>query len=320
MAQVRSLAAMRSTTLRRVGNSTQIAASDVDAILQDVHRDIATAFQWSQRRREALIQTVAPYSTGTVSLTAGSSTITGSGTAWTASMVGSAIAVAPENSYFFVQAVNVGAQTLVLGDAQGTLVVWNGASAAGQTYRIFQHQYLLGTNIAVVLAGVRNFRLRERSRAHVDGKDPMRQSTGQPSEFFLARNNISAGVEQVFIEFWPVPDAVYYERIPFLIEPPDLVAAGDLPVCPSEPLEWRAASEAALFILTKTGDARWGTLGEKYWAIFAGGTLAGMEVQGVLEQALRDDQHRFGLPQTLADGDTIVGNDILKTRDWDLVG
>lgn len=316
---IRTLAQIRATVQRRVGSSPQITASDLNAIIADVHKDIATAYQWSRRRRETLMNTVAPYSTGTVTVVNGSATITGSGTAWTAAMasVGAGIAISAENSYFFVGAVNVGLQTLALVDAQGTSALWTKASAAGLTYRLFFHQYQLSSSVAIVLGGVRSFPLVEKTRADLDAKDPMRQSTGEPSEFALVRNNLVSGAESVWIEFWPVPDGVYYFRIPFLVDPPDLANNTDLPVCPAEPIEWRASAEAAWFIYTKTGDARWDTLAKSYYQVYAGDEKEG--VPGVLMQSLRDDQQRYGLPQVLGGRDAIVGYDRLSTRDWDLL-
>lgn len=315
----RNLGQIRSTVNRRVGASTQIQTADLNGIIADVHRDIAVNAQWSFRRREAVVSTLAPYATGTLATTTGSPNLLGTGTAWTTALEGSAIAIAGENAYLFVGIVNTGLQQITLQDAQGVTFPWPGATASGRTYRIFRPQYSLPAGVAIVLGSTRSFKLREKTRAHFDGKDPMRQSQGEPVEYALVRSKIDTGpTEQNFIEFWPVPDSVYLFRIPYLIEPPDLVNDPDLPVCPSEPIEWRAAAEAAWFLLTKTGDARWDTLAKSYYTVYAGNEDQG--VPGVLLQALRDDQHRFGLPQTLADGDTIIGNDLLSTRDWDLVG
>jgi hypothetical protein len=315
----RTLAQLRSTVLRRVGNSPQITAAIATAILADVHKDIATSYQWSQRRREVHVQTAGSDSTGTVALVNGSATVTGTGTAWTAAMVGRAIAVAPETNYFYVASVNVGAQTLTLGDAQGATLTWGGATVSGVTFRIFKAQYALNATVAIVLRNTRDFTLDEKTVADFDAKDPLRQSTGPPSEYALARSLISGTppVETSYLELWPVPDSVYEYRVPCLIEPPELSADADLPVCPPEPIEWRASAEAAWYIFTKTGDARWDTLGKSYYQVYAGREDDG--VPGVLLQALRDDQARFGLPQVLGGRDTIVGYDRLATRDWEAV-
>src|SRR5689334_19830266 len=105
----RPLSAMEATVLRRVGNHSQITAANVDGRLSDVHRELAVSYQWSYRRREYQLTTLAPVSVGTVTVAQGSPTVTGAGTAWTAGLVGAAIRITGEVSFFYIGAVNVGA-------------------------------------------------------------------------------------------------------------------------------------------------------------------------------------------------------------------
>src|SRR5687768_16580200 len=118
MAQL-SLATIREAVHDMVP-SPQLTTADANRCIKLAHRAFGSNYQWSYRRRDTVIQTVAPYSTGTVTVAAGSGTVTGAGTAWTAAMVGRQIRIAGEYTFFYILAVNTGAQTLTLADAQGT--------------------------------------------------------------------------------------------------------------------------------------------------------------------------------------------------------
>lgn len=306
---------MALTVQRMVGAHSQITLADINGILADDHRELGTNFQWSFRRREYSFATTAPYAIGTVTVTQGSPTVQGAGTAWDATMVGRGVRITGELSFFWVGAVNVGLQQLTLADAQGASQNWPQPTSSGQAYTIFQHQYPFPSGLAIVRRAIRDWPLRESTIEQFDSEDPNRIAPGQPDRYALARSNVMAGVETTYLELYPVPNAIYQYRVPGLIDPPELVNATDLPVCPSEPLIWRAAAEAAYFLLSKTGDPRWNQLAQSYYMAYNGNPLLG-DV-GALERSVRDDQARYGLPQGLGDGDSVVGNDRIASRDWD---
>lgn len=468
----RTLGNMRATVLRRVGTHSQITAADVNAILQDVHREIATGWQWSFRKRETLLATVAPVSAGTVTVTQGSAAVVGVGTAWTAAMVGRAISIAGENTFYVVQAV-ADATHLTLGDAQGTTLPWTAASASGASATIFQHQYSIPANVAIIFEQVRDWPLTETTIERLNGLDPMRASFGLPDRFALARATIvdaspaaaslsgtvglnagdvsvnvaaalgvgtytvtltpswntatwvtgktsgqftvtfstpapagatltwnavasgspsvdiplgattaitagvvsqaipvtmpdalykvvaspswntvvwvtgktaqqfvanfstpapagatidwhaveilstaAASIESRFVELWPVPSAAMAFRMPYLIEPPDLTQDGQLPVCPSEPIECRASAEAAWLLYSKTGDGRWNALGQSYYLMYTGNPTTGL--LGALDVAVRDDEARFGLPRALTEDGMEISQNVIGQFDWGL--
>ncbi len=73
------------------------------------------AVRWSQLRSFGEWLLPAPYTTGTVSITNGSTTVTGAGTAFTAAMAGRQIMMASQGvPWYDITAVNVGPQTLTL--------------------------------------------------------------------------------------------------------------------------------------------------------------------------------------------------------------
>jgi hypothetical protein len=74
-----------------------------DALIKDAIRmglDIATTEDLPYLLSDGIITTVAPYATGTVTMTVGSKTVTGLGTAFTVAMVGRKIRFNGENTYF----------------------------------------------------------------------------------------------------------------------------------------------------------------------------------------------------------------------------
>lgn len=540
---------MRATVARRIGSHSQIQTGDLTAILADVHRELATDYEWSFRKRETLLSTVAPYTAGTVSATQGSATVVGTGTAWVTGMVGRSVRISGDNAFFSIRNVQ-DATHLTLGDSQGAVIPWAAPSVSNAGYSIFQHQYAIPADVAIILQNVREWPLVEHTIADFNAKDPMRLSVGAPSQFALARANIvdsragtatvsaiepigtgetehtvpvtavtntfvvtltpswnttawvvartvtgftvrfqtpapagatllwsrletgafagslsqgdttaistgavsaaipvtasdtfyhvavvptwnttvsvpassklttgftvvfgtpapagaavfwtilpsgtvtvnvpqgatasitpgvssavipvsmanasyrvalapswnttvwvpvatklatnftvffgapapsvatvdwetfetpTVGVTEFrYVELWPVPAVAQAYRMPYLIEPPDLISDNQLPVCPSEPIEWRASAEAAWFLYSKTGDARWDALGRSYYRVYAGDPETGE--LGVLYHALRDDEQRFGLPKTFGNQLWEISQSELARRDWD---
>lgn len=313
-----TLAQIRESVLLYVASSSQIATADVNNCIKHAHRVFATSFQWSFRKRDTVIQTVAQYTTGTVTVTAGSNTVTGAGTAWTAGMVGRQIRISGENTFFWINAVNVGLQTLVLGDGKLNAVNWVAASGSLKTYTIFQDQIAVPSDVAVILYHVRDWPMAESSLSEIDAVDPMRTSPGTPDRWYWGRANITGATpaESRFIGLWPVPNLAATFRMPYLIEPQDMVTDNDLPVCPSEVLELAASVRACAFLHAKTGDPRWDRQATNLQQMLMGtpGLL------GVLQQALQDDLHRFGTPGQLQGTGILVGMDRLASRDWAAMG
>ena len=307
-----SLANIRESINTMIASSPQISTADLNNIIKHTHRAMATAFQWSYRKRDKVIQTVAPYSTGTVTVTAGSSTVTGAGTVWTAGMAGRQIRIAGENTFFWVVSVDAALQTLVLGDGTLTAVNWVAAGGALKTYSIFQDQFAVPSDVAVILYSVRDWPMAESSEGEIDGQDPQRTSTGIPDRWYWARANIASQVESRFVGLWQVPNAAMTFRMPYLIEPQDMTAEGDLPVCPSEVLELAAGARACAFLHARTGDERW----SRQFLALQQALMGTPQLLGVLQQALQDDSHRFGLPSSLQGTGTVVGYDRLASRDW----
>ena len=198
----------------------------IKRFLNRSYRRVATAYSWEELRTTARITTVAPYSTGTVDVTNGSATVMASGTTFTS---GAAVGMKFSLGYGY-PAYEI---LTVDSDTQLTLTAtYAGATATGQTYKVYQDTYALASNVDSL------------NDKHVvllsDGDDvPMRYETadgwarygylpsteGRPSRF--RRVDDSSSAKQ--IQLWPVPDAAYLIEYAYQKMPADMSGDSDEP-------------------------------------------------------------------------------------------
>lgn len=115
----------------RMNNNEQTTL--VKQWINDAQDEIQAYFDYPFLLSEDWIQTVAEYSTGTVSVTNGSTTVTGSGTTFTSAMTGRKIRVSGDSEYYTV--TYVGATSLTL-DRN-----YEGTTDSGLSYSIFKDIY-----------------------------------------------------------------------------------------------------------------------------------------------------------------------------------
>lgn len=89
---------------------------------------------------ETFFTTIAPYETGTITITDGSKTVTGSGTTFTAAMVNRKIRFASQTGYYRISAF-VSTTELTLE------APYSGDSLSGETYSIFKDEYKLAADV-----------------------------------------------------------------------------------------------------------------------------------------------------------------------------
>jgi len=99
---------------------------------------------WTFWLTEARFSTVAPYTTGTVAVTADSTTVTGTDTVWSSDMAGRKIRISGGEEYEIVS-VNAVAQTLTLS------IAYTGATATAATYAIYEPVYTLASDCEKVM-------------------------------------------------------------------------------------------------------------------------------------------------------------------------
>ncbi len=126
-----------STILARVKAISLVTSQD--ALIKDAIQlglDKLTDKDLPYLMTDGVITTVAPYETGTVTVTNNSKTVTGSGTTFTTAMVGRKLRVTGQNAYYrisaYVSATEVTLETVFQGDTE-----------SGATYEIFKDEYRL---------------------------------------------------------------------------------------------------------------------------------------------------------------------------------
>lgn len=184
---------------------------------------------WSFLKRSALVNLVAPYITGTITVATGGTTVTGIGTAWTAGMAGRFIRLSTQFEYYLISSVDPIAQTLVIESAASVGVT---ASA----YTIFQRLYPKPTNAKHVINVVRELMLTERTQEWLDSFDPDRFSTGPPI--------VWSNYDDDTLEIYPPADQAYTVKVNYKIAVADMALEADVPVISENLIVLHAAAAA----------------------------------------------------------------------------
>jgi hypothetical protein len=173
-----------------------------DSYINERYRRILRRGDWQRLRVQAVIQTVAPYETGTVAATQGSASITGTDTVWTEGMNGRAIRIAEGDEYY---------QFTYVSPTSGTLDrVYEGADATAATHSIFQNVYVLPSDLHVlhsirVLGSVKD--LDQVSQEELDEREANRATVGTP-DCYAPHMDDTSTPPRAQIEVYPVPDSV----------------------------------------------------------------------------------------------------------------
>lgn len=203
---------------------------------------IAGAFDWSWLNKEGVFSTVVEYSTGTVAVTAGSTSVVGTGTSWTSGMVGRIFRVGSNADYYIVSAV--GSATALTLDAN-----YEGDTETGKSYKINTNRYSLATDVDSIeeirlVGGPRP--LQKVSLEWLDSSYPHRPYYGDPQWWAFVR--ATGGTEE--IELYPVPDTekvvryLYKKEISNLDTDTDTIPE-ELPV---DTLTWGVCADAYGFL------------------------------------------------------------------------
>jgi hypothetical protein len=265
------------------------------------------ARSWSFRRTNAVVTSTAPEGGGTVTVTQGSATVTGAGTAFVATDVGSKLRVGSGTN-------SVGLFTIlgVQSATQLTLTTpYPGASLAGQPYFLFQQFYSIpGADKIISIQGGNQLDLTEGTHEDFNRRDPLRQATSTPSVAWAPYGRDSLNNAQ--FEFWPINAAATPYVVDYLLGFTTMVNDADQPLVPGAVVEARAMADAAMMIFSETGDRRWKEFFDTFWG----------EYQKELEDAINADAARYGIQSQVRDamGGPTPGADQLFNRDWTIVG
>lgn len=123
----------------RVNSVTQQESKNNDLIKDSIRwsqDEILGAYDWSFMLTQGYIFTIAPYTTGTVTVTNGSTALTGASTTFTRNMIGRKFRLS-DSAPMYVIVGYTSATVLTLNK------VYDGTTAATQTYSIFKDEYAL---------------------------------------------------------------------------------------------------------------------------------------------------------------------------------
>lgn len=247
-----NLTTIQARVTNLVGSNTAISTNEITQIIQAEHDTILGDNSWNDRVASGTITTMTPYGTGTVS-TSGT-TITGTGTVWTAALIGAWMRVHRSVEYYRITDV-ASATSLTLEKALA------GGDVTGEPYTIFQHIYSVPSDCERILSMVHLSPLRDISIQEIDRVDPYRTTTSSDPRWFCYHGLDSTGVRQV--ELWPVPASAMLLRMQYL-KSNTLTGATDKPLYRSDVLVWKAGASAAFLLFAKTGDAAWRDLATMY--------------------------------------------------------
>jgi uncharacterized protein YbdZ (MbtH family) len=173
----------------------------LDSLINERYRRVLRRGDWQRLRVQAWLQTVAPYATGTLAVTQGSTALTGTDTVWTAPMTGRSIHIAGRNEFYTFTRT---------GDTTGTLErAYEGEDETEATYSIWKSVYALPAGLSV-LHSMRALEspadLDQVSQEQLDEMDPDRSAQGTPARYAHYTDDASTPpCPQV--ELHPVPDA-----------------------------------------------------------------------------------------------------------------
>jgi hypothetical protein len=238
-----------------------LVASDVTSLLNKCQREELESYQWSFLLTDVIVNSVVPYQTGTVTVTQGSTTLTGTGTNFTSSMVGWFLWVGPTLTTPVLISGFTSATQLTLSTA------WGAPTQTNVGYSIQPLYYSVSPLIEVY--SVRQIAdLEMVSQVELNRRDPSRIATGgspslnwSPAPF---NNPTSNGAYQ--IELWPRPSSALPYVVTGKIGNLVMEASSDLPVIPSQVLEAKAMMYLCRATFANNGNPKWLQLAEAYRA------------------------------------------------------
>jgi hypothetical protein len=203
----------------------QFPGVDLDLIegwIDDRYAEILGELPWSRQNVTAVLQTLAPYSTGTVTLTAGSNAVALSGGTFTPAMTGMAFRVVGEDDIYAFTYVGAAAGTLDRG-YEGSLGL-----APGAGYTIFQHVYAMPADCRMLedtaFSDFTEGPLVRMARSQLNQSFPGAGCPGLPG-IWASYMDDGSTPPRIQVQLCPVPDKVYGIPFTYVSDPGALTGA-----------------------------------------------------------------------------------------------
>jgi len=179
----------------------------IKEVLKRRYQTLLSSWPWAALRGVSYVYTKGTYSTGTVSVSSGSTTVTGSGTTWTSSHEGMFIRFGDERYYYTISSVGGNTSLTISPAYQGT------SDLSSSSYTIFQHIYSLSSDVAEVESVVHDVELGKSSRSAMDRFDPQLTTTGPPWLWAPVGEDSNQCQR---IRLFPIPDQQYGVRVHYV--------------------------------------------------------------------------------------------------------
>ena len=195
--------------------------ADFLALVNRMVRKIAQNHRWNYLRADTDIELIEGYDTGTVAVTEGSDTITGTDTVWTSAMTGRKISIAGDLAFYTFTFVSTTSGTLDRNYAK--------ADDTSTTYKIYQDTYSMPADFAKLESLVNLENGQQTLPIALNSYIDVRNSTlltpifvgGRFKWSFFGKD--SSGNEQIIVHRFPGPDEfikIYYLRQPVDVTDP----------------------------------------------------------------------------------------------------
>jgi hypothetical protein len=217
-----------------------------DRVIGDAYQQILRNRPWVVALKTTQLWVNAPYTTGTVTATNGSAIIAGSGTTFTAAMVGRYLSVGdtvPQRIITFTGPTSITIDT-----------AWSGATVSNQNYAIVHMRLALPTDAERVerLSGP-TWNLVRRSLAFINEYDPRRRVRADPLVFAeTERRGSPTAYAAPEIELWPVPSQEKMYRAVYRAAIPSPTADGDSFILNEDMVLHNALAHALMLLYTRT--------------------------------------------------------------------
>jgi len=286
---------------QRIADHALATDTIVGTLVNEAHAELLESDEWSRKKEEVIILTTAEESTGTFSVINGTSTTTGTSTSLSSADVGKYIRFSGDDSFYAVTAISD--PVLTMGDFNGTAVGYAGTTNTTATYVMWERWYTLGTAIESVYAAQYKHPLTEMLIGVLDGLDPQRITTGDPTHYILGPRS---STDLVQIEFFPRPTGTIAITFGVILGHSTLSGSNN-PIVPGPVLIWEAAILTCHFLYAKTRDKRFLDLVDKY-----------EQRKNIARELVRNqDEKKFGVPHYLntAPSGGLTGTDFELDKD-----
>lgn len=221
----------------------------LDAIINQRYFEYLRSFPWARLRASSTITTVAEYTTGTIAVSEGGTTLTGTDTVWTSAMTGRRIRIANRNEDYTFTYVSATSATIA--------GAYEGDDETEATYVISKRHFTLPSdcgNLESITVPETNDELDQINVEELDQIDPARGTYGDPTTYTLYVDDSSTPpVSQV--ELWPTPQTARALPIRYIKQVSRLSAASDIL------LPWVSSEAIIAGVLAELGQPN----GEQRW-------------------------------------------------------